>query len=68
MYSIAKIIENIGYTNNTKSILDKVKANVGKMKIKYPKRRYIIIRKKILRLLMHLVPIKSWRKKLRNKI
>ncbi len=65
IYSICKIIEEIGISDRTQQILEELKASIGKLKIVFPKRNYLIFRKKVIRLLSNFIPVKSWRRKLR---
>ncbi len=66
LYSIAKMIENIGVSDKTKNVLETVRANIGQVSVCFPKRGYIIARKKALKLVSGIIPIKSLRKKIRN--
>lgn len=66
LYSIAKMIENIGVSDKTKNVLDTIRANIGKVSICFPKRKYIMARKKAVKLVSGIIPVKSWRKKIRN--
>lgn len=66
LYSITKIIEEIGTSLITQKILDDVKSNIGTVKVILSKRSYVIVRKKCIRLISHIIPVKSWQRKFRE--
>lgn len=67
MYSISLIMKKLGATPETNEAASYVHSQIGKMRIEYPGRKMMRIKRSILRFLSRLVPVKSWRRQMRHK-
>lgn len=67
MYSISLIMKKLGATPEMNEAASYVHSQIGKMRIVYPGRKMLRIKRSILRFLSRLVPVKSWRRIMRHK-
>lgn len=65
-FSIVKIMEEIGVSAQTRDVYVSSQKCVGKFKIVFPHRLYVLTRRKFVRILAKFIPVKSFRKKLKS--
>lgn len=66
MHSLAKLMRELGAREIAPQALDTVQARIGRLQIHYPNRRRLLFRKQLLKVISYIVPVSSWRKRLRN--
>lgn len=67
MHSFAIIMRELGATEQDSDELRYVVAQIGKRSIKFKLRWLLLVKRRLVKILSYLTPVKSWRRKMRDK-